>query len=98
MSFNPHTTAGFGFGTQRVPTTTRPSFGFGTPFIQTTQSSIQSSIDQISNLKLSPSPESQKTRLTYQVNVPNSLGIKDSEYNYYSPIFSTNNNMFWQLS
>jgi hypothetical protein len=34
------------------------------------------------------------SKLTYQVNLPKSLEIK--EY-YYSPIFSTNNNMFWQL-
>ncbi|CAB4474885.1 unnamed protein product [Rhizophagus irregularis] len=34
------------------------------------------------------------SKLTYQVNLPKSLEIEDY---YYSPIFSTNNNMFWQL-
>src|SRR5438034_3003354 len=34
------------------------------------------------------------SKLTYQVNLPNSLEIKE---NYYSPIFSTSNNIFWQL-
>jgi|SRR5581483_1149776 len=33
--------------------------------------------------------------LTYQVNLPNSL---DSfENHFFSPVFSTNNNMFWQI-
>ncbi|RGB42440.1 hypothetical protein C1646_662225 [Rhizophagus diaphanus] len=34
------------------------------------------------------------SQLTYQVNLSNSLEIKE---NYYSPVFSTYNNMFWQL-
>src|SRR2546423_126344 len=34
------------------------------------------------------------SKLTYQINLPNSLEIKKD---FYSPIFSTNNKMFWQL-
>ncbi|RIA92039.1 hypothetical protein C1645_736700 [Glomus cerebriforme] len=33
-------------------------------------------------------------KLTYQINLPKSLEIKET---YYSPIFSTNNDVFWQL-
>jgi len=79
------------------PSVTQSSTSFSTvsPIFRRTQSSTS---PKPFALPISPSPESQKTRLTYQVNVPSSLGIKDSEYNYHSPIFSTNNNMFWQLS
>ena len=34
------------------------------------------------------------SKLTYQINLPNPLEIDDC---YYSPIFSTDNKMFWQL-
>jgi hypothetical protein len=34
------------------------------------------------------------SKLTYQVTLPKLLEIKGC---YYSPIFSTNNNVFWQL-
>jgi hypothetical protein len=34
------------------------------------------------------------SQLTYQITLPKSLEIKGS---YYSPIFSTNNKLFWQL-